>query len=145
MKLDEAIKSGQQKYQMAKELEIKKRKLRPLTKNGFWQEFDNAYTRYGHGRPLEPNKETINKLSGLINILKKNGMETNQDAYEFIDFLFNNWPSRAKTLKNKEYILDVKPNLKDIANCRDYFLAEYFKEEQDTHFECGENLLDLLT
>lgn len=144
MKLKEVVEKSQSKYQQAKEQEAAKRKLRPLSVSVFYQEFKDKF-RAVYEQMVEPTADTYKKLNGLVRMLAKNGLYCGQDAHDFIEWLFDNWTEldqkSAQTNNRKKYTLAVRPDLKDIVNCRDYFLQEYFKPE----LECNEEEeLDLL-
>jgi hypothetical protein len=134
LKISDAIESGKNKYQDARKLEEQKRKLRPLTKHGFLQEFENAYRRCGYGAFPSLDSDSLKKLVGLISNLKKNGFENNQDAHEFVYWLCKNWSTFRQqdflTKNRKKYTLAFSPNILDVINCREQFLAMYGKEEE---------------
>ena len=144
--LNDAINRAKNTYQQAKAQEQEKRKQRPITKSGFIQYFYELYEKHDYGTPPPITKDTINKVSGLIRVLKSNGYES-KDFYELLDKLFEKWyelKSRdIKTNNKKQYILDDKPNLMDLINCRNQILQvleEGTKEgtEEKTLFELWE-------
>jgi len=144
--LNDAINRAKNTYQQAKAQEQEKRKQRPITKSGFIQYFYELYEKHDYGTPPPITKDTINKVSGLIRVLKSNGYES-KDFYELLDKLFEKWyelKSRdIKTNNKKQYILDDKPNLMDLINCRNQILQvleEGVKEgtEEKTLFELWE-------
>ena len=140
--LNDAINRAKNTYQKAKAEEHEKRKQRPVTKNGFIQYFYELYDKHDYGKPPPITKDTINKVSGLIRVLKNNSYEA-KDFYELLDKLFEKWYTLKnkdiKTNNKKQYILDDKPNLMDLINCRDQIIA-YLEEkhEEKTLFELWE-------
>lgn len=123
--LSDAVKKAQDIHRQSKEAQAEKRKNRPVTTNGFIQYFYDLYEKHDYGVQPPLKKDTRNKVSGLVRLLKNNGYE-DKDIYNFLEKVFDRWPSlqEVKTNNRKEYILDTKPNLMDIINCRDDILSE---------------------
>lgn len=147
MMLSEAINKGKNIHKQAKNVEFEKKKSRPITKNGFVQYFYSLYSKYDYGVAPVVTKDTLNKVSGLIKVLKNNGYES-EDFYILLDNIFKKWQDfkgkEVKTNKRKLYILDDKPNLMDIINCRDDILGRLHekpktKEKEMSLLEMWEN------
>ena len=148
--VSDAVNKGKKTYEEAKVKESEKKKTRPITKNGLVQYFYELYKKYEYGSPPIITKDTLNKVGGLVKVLKNNGYE-DKDFYDTFDKIFNKWEYlknlEIKTNNRKKYILDYKPNLMDIINCRNEILdnlesvkqMEPVQEEDDD----GESLFEM--
>jgi len=123
--LNDAINKGKETYEKAREVESIKKKTRPITKNTLINYFYDLYRVYEYGSPPIITKDTLNKVGGLVKVLKNNGYE-DKDFYDTFDKIFDKWDYlknlEIKTNNRKKYILDYKPNLMDIINCRNEIL-----------------------
>lgn len=132
--IEDAIKKAKNNYQESKEKEMQKRTTRPVTTGGFLQYFHDLYSKYNYGTPPLIKKQTKNKLSGTLRLLKNNYYD-DQDIYKFLDDVFKEWDNLArvitKTDNRKSYIMDDRPNLEDIVNTKNQILRELGKEKED--------------
>jgi hypothetical protein len=125
--LNDALKRAQEIHRQSRQEQAEKRKSRPVTTNGFIQYFYDLYEKHDYGTPLPLKKDTRNKVSGFVRLLKNNGYE-DKDIYGFLEQVFEKWPQfkqkRLLTNNKKTYILSDTPDLQDMIVCRDSILRE---------------------
>lgn len=141
MKLNDALKKSEEKHSEAKNKQFEKRTRRPVTTSGLIQFFQDLYHTHGLGQPPLLKKDTRNKVSGLIKLLKNNDFE-DHEIWEFIRQVFENWDYFKQqdfyTDNRKKYILATRPDLADITHCKSQFIQELSKEEEQ-ELECNFN------
>lgn len=89
MKLRDALQKSEEKHSEAKNKQFEKRTNRPVTTTGLIQFFQDLYHIHGLGQPPLLKKDTRNKISGLIKLLKNNDFE-DHEIWEFIRQVFDN-------------------------------------------------------
>ncbi len=144
--LEDAMKRAKEINNKSREAEKAKRIQRPLTKKGFIQYFHDLFEVYNYNKPPIIKKDTVNKVSGLIRILKHNGY-TDKDIYLMLDKIFERWyrlkNTEAYTNNRKPYTLDSKPNLMDIIICRDFILNKIEEKPKKIETEDSRSLIDI--
>jgi hypothetical protein len=127
MNIEQALKQAKEKNVNAKLRHLEKQTIRPISANGLLQHMKEQLILNNYGDMAPITKDTRNKIHGFIKFLKNNGLE-DREIYEFLTKCVENWDFlqnlKIYTDNRKKYVLDTRPNILDIINCKTQLFQE---------------------
>lgn len=117
---------GVKLHEEAKKRRSTKRVLGPLNRSRLISHFNERMRLEDYGEPSPLTKEDYNMINGVVKLFNVNDVDP-KEVFDFVGDLVHYWNKlrnmETVTLKGKNWVLNVRPSLRDIVICRESLLA----------------------